>query len=220
MFIDSPSQIESIAERSHLSVFALKEADIPEIKAFYILEPGDTGKITVEATRGLIEACSLKRSTRASIIIKGLEKATEEAQNALLKLFEEPSSNYHFLIFTEEPSALLPTILSRAGIYYLHQKDVLSTPVSGDEDIKKLARELITADDSARIALADQITKKKDNTRGRALAILAAAIEISYKTYFATGRPAFLHKLEGLLKCYNAIQRNGHIKLHIIADLW
>ena len=219
MFIDSPKSIENIAKRAHLAIFALKETDYPKIKAFYTLAPGSTGKITVEAARELVEACSLKRSENTYIIVRHAETLLPGAENALLKLFEEPNTGYHFLLFTEDPSALLPTILSRAEIYYLYQKDQLSTPVDAPEEVKTLARELLTADDSKRIALAADIAKKKD-ARSYALNLLKTTLEIAYKSYFATGKPLFLKKISGLLRCYENINRGGHIKLHIVADLW
>lgn len=219
MFIDSPEQIKTIAEHTHLAIFAIREAEIPKIKAFYVLEPNDTGKITIEDARSLVEACSLKQATSTYIVIKHAETLLPGAENALLKLFEEPNSNYHFLLFTEDPSALLPTILSRAEIYYLYQRDKLSAPVDGTEDIKALARELLTARGSHLIKLATDFSKKKPDPRLYTLNILETAIEIAYKTYFATKRPAFLGKISSLLGCYENIKRGGHIKLHIVADL-
>jgi len=47
-------------------------------------------------------------------IIKEADKLTNEAQNALLKILEEPPSNVIFILTTTNLELLLPTILSRA----------------------------------------------------------------------------------------------------------
>lgn len=41
------------------------------------------------------------------------------AQNALLKLLEEPPEGVYFLLCSQNPDILLPTVRSRCGLYYL-----------------------------------------------------------------------------------------------------
>ncbi|MBR3135345.1 hypothetical protein IKG54_02140 [Candidatus Saccharibacteria bacterium] len=220
MFIDSLENIANIAKNADTCIIATSAPDIEtlKIKPFFVLEPDDKGKIPIEATRELIQACSLKQATDAYIIIKGAETMTLEAENALLKLLEEPRNNYHFILFAKDPTSLLPTILSRAEIYYITKANPLSAPVEASKKAKDLAHQLLTTPERDLPDFVDAITKKK-LTRPEILEILSAAIEISYKSYFATGRPAFLKKLPNLLAAYNNISKNGHIKLHLIADL-
>jgi hypothetical protein len=76
--------------------------------------------ITIEQMRGVIAAQSLApyhRTGRRIIIIDGAHQLTTEAQNALLKVLEEPPPSTVFLLLTVHPEALLPTVRSRcAGI--------------------------------------------------------------------------------------------------------
>lgn len=221
MFIDSLDNIANIAKNADTCVFAMEfpGLDHLKIKPFFVLEPDDKGKIPIEATRELIQACSLKQATDAYIIIKSAETMGIEAENALLKLLEEPRGNYHFLLFAKDPSALLPTILSRAEIYFITEKNPLSAPVNASEKIKDLAHRLITLNSRDLPDFTEEITKKKKLTRQEALEMLSTAIEISYKSYFATGNRTFLKKLPRLITAYDNISKNGHIKLHLIADL-
>ena len=46
-------------------------------------------------------------------IIKDFDKSTEEAQNKLLKIFEEPNENVYYLLSTTNLEKVLPTIRSR-----------------------------------------------------------------------------------------------------------
>jgi len=52
-------------------------------------------------------------------IIEGMEKATAEASNALLKSLEEPPPSVVLILIAPEPEALLPTIVSRCQLIAL-----------------------------------------------------------------------------------------------------
>lgn len=51
--------------------------------------------------------------SKTIVIMTGIESMRKEAANAFLKLLEEPSKNLMFLLTTDHPEALLPTIISR-----------------------------------------------------------------------------------------------------------
>lgn len=76
----------------------------------------DRRTIGVEAVREIREtAYVVPNDLSVKIyIIKDAEKMTQQAQNALLKLFEEPPRAVYFLLLTAGASALLPTVRSRA----------------------------------------------------------------------------------------------------------
>ncbi|MDA3884533.1 MAG: hypothetical protein PF638_02960 [Candidatus Delongbacteria bacterium] len=63
------------------------------------------------------------------IIISSPEKMNKEAQNALLKILEEPPANMYFFLISENPAFLLDTIISRCqNVTFpaLNEKDILS----------------------------------------------------------------------------------------------
>lgn len=47
------------------------------------------------------------------VVIEGMERMNSRAANALLKMLEEPPSRMKFVMTTDQPGALLPTIFSR-----------------------------------------------------------------------------------------------------------
>ena len=146
----------------------------------------------------------------------------EKAENAFLKLLEEPADNYHFVLFTNSASALLPTILSRGDLYIKRIKNPLNTPVDAPEMAKLYAKRIISAKNSDLPNLIKDLSNEKDfkkDARFTSLQITETAIEILYKSYFATKNPAFLKKLPKLLTLHDNLKQNGHIKLHLIADL-
>ena len=71
--------------------------------------------IGIELIRNLIEDLSKQpfEGAYSPVILFEIHRATVEAQNAFLKLLEEPPSSAVLILVTEFPERLLPTILSR-----------------------------------------------------------------------------------------------------------
>lgn len=231
MFFDDISQIPNIATKTGFSIFSVPPSTELNLKNSYIITPTDRDEhgrkgaktfIRVWQIRELGDFLGKKQSTAQYIVIKNAELMAEDAQNAFLKNLEEPRDNYHFIFLTEQPSALLNTILSRAQVYYLRPtSDPLTTPPQAEEKVKTLAKQLIAAKpaDLPGIAETFQKIKKADERRNLALATVATAIEISYKSYFATGNRQFIKKIPNFITLYDNLNKNGHVKLHIVADL-
>lgn len=74
----------------------------------------ERGTISVDSIRRLYEATRTIETGKRIIIIDYAERMGQQAQNAFLKLLEEPGVNTHFILLTHEASRLLPTIVSRA----------------------------------------------------------------------------------------------------------
>ncbi|MEK7148567.1 MAG: hypothetical protein AAB770_01485 [Patescibacteria group bacterium] len=110
---------------------------------------------------GIDEARELKDAqTRAAfgggrkIFISGAESFTHEAQNALLKTFEEPTEGTHFFIIIPRAEMLLPTLLSRVL--------VVSGKSVPEDDAKKLAEKFIDSSLEDRFVIAKKMADKKD----------------------------------------------------------
>lgn len=73
------------------------------------------GNIVIEDVRSLYAQTRTKQPGRQVYIFDtGLRSMTVGAQNALLKLLEEPRNGTHFIITTHNIDQLLPTIVSRS----------------------------------------------------------------------------------------------------------
>ena len=92
-----------------------------------VVEPAaDKASIGIEAVRELQHVAMLKLPADASrriIIVRQAHTLTAEAQNALLKLLEEPPRNTHFILLAESEQQLLATIRSRAQTLVMHRPD-------------------------------------------------------------------------------------------------
>jgi len=82
---------------------------------FFIVEPQESREIQISQIRDLYSNLSLKSYSapfKAAIIDKA-HHLNREAQSAFLKMLEEPKGKTVFILLTEYPEMLLPTILSR-----------------------------------------------------------------------------------------------------------
>ena len=217
MFFDSPDEIEEIAKRTGTAIFVMPERIDFTIKNALVLQPEDKATITIEQVREVLRRLSVKQVTEQYIIVRPADLLGEEAANAFLKNLEEPGEKVHFILITDAPSRLLATILSRAEVYFL--RDKWSVEVETEAKVKEMAKRLMVAKPADLPGLAEEICKKKDGVRAYALSVLGTAIEMLYKAYFITGKEAFVKKLPRFFTAYEGIERNGHIKLHLVADL-
>lgn len=93
--------------------------------------------IRIDAIRDMLDILglySIENSDR-TVLIENADRMTPQAQNALLKSLEEPSPGTYFVLTAERRTAFLPTILSRAALYYLPpwpNDKLLQTLLAGD----------------------------------------------------------------------------------------
>ena len=218
MYFESAEQILEISRKSGCVIFVVPKDFEVKIPRALVLEPTTKTVITVERVRDVIERVSTKQTSDQYILIRPAEKLSEVAANAFLKNLEEPGEKIHYILVTDSPSKLLPTILSRARIYFL-RREVDFINIDANEKEKALAKRLMTAGARDLVTIAEEIAGKKTGVREYALGIVGLTIEMLYKSYFLTGKEIFAQKLPKFLKLYENLERNGHIKLHIVADL-
>lgn len=81
---------------------------------YSVVAPIDGKDITIEQVRSLYTETHSVEQTRKVIIVDDAHSMGMPAQNAFLKLLEEPPRNVHFILVAHEPAQLLPTIHSRS----------------------------------------------------------------------------------------------------------
>ncbi len=153
-------------------------------------------KFGIEESRWLIEAAALKSAVGRSLFVIGISSITTEAQQALLKLLEEPQWGTMFVLLVPHGS-LLPTVKSRTLQYpeklqplgakasepasFLHstgkaRSDMIAQLLKDDEGAKERVRDFVNGleaelskkmgDRKAREGLGD-IAKVRDYLRDR-----------------------------------------------------
>ena len=122
-----------------------------------------TQSIGIEVIKQIHKKVFLKpiKSAHKLVIIEDAHLLTPEAQNALLKVLEEPPANTLIFLGTETKEALLPTILSRCQIIILEEeKKQLSEDTI--EELLLFIQELPQFSINDRLKRAEQLAKDKD----------------------------------------------------------
>lgn len=121
-------------------------------------EKKETGSI-----RWLIDRLSKKAMTGIyAALIDDIDKASEEAQNALLKTIEEPSENTHIILISSNKSRILPTILSRCfeiKFYPLKISDIKA--IIKDKEISESNADFIAAISGGSLEFAQLLKNEK-----------------------------------------------------------
>lgn len=73
-------------------------------------------KFGIDESRWLVGAAALKSSSGRALFVVGISSITTEAQQALLKLLEEPQVGMLFVLLVPN-GVLLPTVMSRVQAY-------------------------------------------------------------------------------------------------------
>ena len=112
----------------------------------------------IDDSRNLVRLANM-RSLGVQLFVWRVEKCTREAQNALLKLLEEPPERSHFFFCVSGVQDILPTLRSRAWV------------IQGDKNSKEVevARDFIKGNPSRRVAILEPIIKEKDRQSARRL---------------------------------------------------
>lgn len=100
-----------IAEATNATLFEILPKK--KVKNEFIVDM-EEGNVIIEDIRALYERTRTRQTGKHIYVMDtGLKSMTLGAQNAFLKLLEEPRPNVHFIIATHRSDLLLPTIISR-----------------------------------------------------------------------------------------------------------
>ena len=155
----------------------------------------------------------IKSETKA-IILKACNGLTIEAQNALLKILEEPPNNTIILLLVETGSQILPTILSRCKNITIDDKREKFSEEEGNQIVKVLSS-FSSSGAGKRLRLAQDFGKSREE----AIAWLEKMIiifrkniieEINKDTVFEQNKIKILQKMQDtytIIKTTNINQR-------------
>jgi DNA polymerase-3 subunit delta' len=110
-----------------LSTIALQIAETHTKHPIVILPEKDDkvdlekGSIGIELIRRLYGQTRAKQASLQIYIFDYADRMTRQAQNAFLKLLEEPNESTRFILVAHQPDMLLPTVRSRAQLLTVHR---------------------------------------------------------------------------------------------------
>ncbi len=106
----------------------------------------DNSKISINQVEEIISSSSYSpvESKKKLYVVNRAEDLSPEGANSLLKILEDPPEFVYFLLLTESPNSLLPTIISRCqqlprgGTSVEGMKNLLSSKGFSDEEVNYL----------------------------------------------------------------------------------
>lgn len=207
------------------------------------ITPQDKQHISIDAVRELRSTLKHKTNDQANInrivIIDSIDNMLGEAQNALLKLLEEPPRGVLFIVFNYEPETLLPTIASRcvaiqllpisteqASNHYGDNYHVAAYHMSGgqpellhalhmqdDHPLTRAiaqAKMLLSQDQFERLCIVDTLAKQKEQAN---MLIDALYRLCSAGLRSSNQKTAWLKRLRTIQKAKKRIKHNVQLKL-------
>ena len=167
----------------------------------------------IEDVRNIQKKILLKpfRGKTKAVIIDAYENITPQAQNALLKILEEPPANTIIVITTAKRELILPTIISRCKVIILREKEIKLT----EEDLSKFhdtLNILLNGKIGDKLKIAEVITRNKsstDSVRDKEDAVLwleKMSIFVRNKLTQDSNDLKYLNFLKELQKTYKAIK--------------
>jgi len=173
-------QIKNLAKSKTLMPFILQKiADVRELSQFT--------KLTVRS--------------ETVVIIKDVERTTIEAQNAFLKILEEPQKNLQFVLVANNLKNILPTILSRVQIIKVGE-------TAATKKQQEKADYFWSSKKSEKLELIKKIKARDEAQRFLESIIKGARGKLA-------GNPELTRPLETAIYALDAINKNGNVKLQL-----
>ncbi len=155
------------------------------------------GLLSVEDARRVAELAAGKAFVGdTKVVIIAAARAYHEAQNALLKLFEEPPPGTYLFLILPSLGGLLPTLRSRVQILDTHVRLTKS-------NISEAAEEFVKASKEKRSAMIKKLTSGRDEEerrelRDEAIAIVNGIEVIAYRSLTSVESAALLSDIATL----------------------
>lgn len=126
----------------------------------------DTASIGIELIRDMQKSIYFKplKGEKKMFVIENAHTITMEAQNALLKVLEEPPLHTYFFLSAQNENAFLPTILSRCKLIVLEEEK----PLISEEKEQEYAtnfQQLTQGSIASRLAFAEKLASDKTKTQ-------------------------------------------------------
>lgn len=203
-------------------------------------EKGTTIGIFIEDIRELQQLVrTAKPGARTIVIFADAKSMTHQAQNALLKLLEEPREGLHIILATTTSQTLLPTVRSRCQIVAAKASVSVEIPseskariefmAGGSPDEQKrlvtdkryyqqqerlfeLAKQFVGGSSTDKLGAIQQVKESRDE----ALGLLHAALVLARFMIQKNTTKQIVQLAERLLLAEEALHKNGNVRLWLL----
>lgn len=185
---------------SYISDF-LKEKKVDPIDiALHVFEKA----VGIEDVRNIQKKIILRpfRGKTKAVIIDAYTEITIQAQNALLKVLEEPPANTIIIISTAKKELFLPTIISRCAVIELEDAKV-SLDTEDSLQLDEALNILLNGKIGDRLKIAQDVTKNKEDV---VIWLEKMAIYLRLKLIENYNESKYLNLLKSLQKTYKDVE--------------
>ena len=163
----------------------LAETKVSPFDSTYLRLLPEEEHIGIDAVRAFKKQLLLapQQSAFTAGVIENAHALTIEAQNALLKLLEEPPSHLIILSETENQLLLLPTIVSRCEVAYLAHS--LDEAGATQDETQTFLLSLLAASKGQKLTRLDACIKDRSHAKNWTLRAMKAAHQLLLKAYTA-----------------------------------
>lgn len=138
------------------------------------------------------------QSDKKYLIVYDIDHSTVEAQNALLKLTEEPPAHVQIILTCQYVHAVLPTIISRAEVIY------------ADEKVEKPTNSLT---ELIKSSLSERMNRAGEWSSGSAITVVLDLIESGHRELETEPSLALLNAVKVCQQAYQALRVNTNSRL-------
>jgi hypothetical protein len=168
----------------------------------------DKTTFTIEMVRDLTQSmsyASFKGKIR-HVILLSIDQATIEAQNALLKLLEEPPAKTQIWLTAANANKLLPTIISRCEEITIADLEKVAIP----QEIVDIAESITTLSHRELIEIAEKHSERE------AAKQLVGQLTLFFHTKLESSGNSHYHTcLRTLLQCSQYLEANVNVRMAV-----
>ncbi len=169
--------------------------------------------IGVGEIREMIADCYIMPNEAAGKVYMIFDKMTPEAQNALLKILEEPPGSVSFIITAEQSSQLLKTVISRTTVFKLSPSAAQADSGEALEAAIEIARAIPQNIELPLIGAASSLTKSREFAR-QVLEYLAEFFTLALEQKYL-GESGYEDYITGMAR---VLRRDSIVKLYDVAN--
>jgi DNA polymerase III delta prime subunit len=246
LYGDNGSGLEKIALQIALKCLQTTDENTPLITKIKSIDGKSIGIDQIKELKNALNLSALGDSTiTRAILIYDFQKASDDAQNSLLKLLEELPKQTLIILITTDVSSALATILSRCFLLpalpiepqkvketYNHDNldrliamsggraelldDLIHGRDSRTEQSVQSAKEFLAKPQHEKIVFVDTIAKDKQTTKDLLAALMIIAHSALQQATHPIQQQKWLQILASCLTCSDSIELGGNSKLQLI----
>lgn len=175
--------------------------------------PDENGVLGIDRIREMKNFLWQKpnRSAYRTVILADGEKLTDEAQNAMLRIAEEPPPSALVLLLIDDPERLYPTLQSRfQKVFFARGKDETE---SGLEEYKEAAKQFLIVEGIKRAGLIKELVGNENFDLDRFLEALLVITPVHRNNF------NFLHAVLELRRQINYFNLNPRLQLTALSRI-